>query len=220
MKLIINKKIGLSGIYQIKNLKNNKFYYGQSNNIPRRYRQHLNDLVKNKHSNIHLQNAFNIDGTDNFIMNVIKYEIKNLNKFEQMLLDSFVGKSNCYNLSKNADTPPSFIGKKHTEEWKKIMAERIKGERHPMFGKRGILSPTFNRKHTSKEKEKMKYAHKNIKSVGQFSKTGELINIYKSIREAERETNIQSSAISLCCRKIKRFKSAGNYLWQYREDFA
>lgn len=47
------------GIYQIKNKINGKVYIGQSINIEKRLKRHLNDLRKLKHRNQHLQNAFN-----------------------------------------------------------------------------------------------------------------------------------------------------------------
>lgn len=55
--------------------------------------------------------------------------------------------------------------------------------------------------------------YKNLKSVVQLDKNGKIINTFKSIREAERMTGIDSSGIAKCC-KGKR-KIAGGYCWRY-----
>lgn len=47
------------GIYKIYNTLTSKIYIGQSINIERRLKAHLNSLNKNKHYNKHLQNSFN-----------------------------------------------------------------------------------------------------------------------------------------------------------------
>ncbi|MFW6122530.1 MAG: GIY-YIG nuclease family protein [Petrotogales bacterium] len=56
-RILMSEKI--SGIYNIICLPNQKVYIGSSNNIYRRYYLHLYELRKNKHTNIHLQRAFN-----------------------------------------------------------------------------------------------------------------------------------------------------------------
>lgn len=53
------------------------------------------------------------------------------------------------------------------------------------------------------------------KPVLQFTKDGELINEYYSVREASRQTGIFSGSICNCCNG--KSKSAGNYTWKYKE---
>jgi group I intron endonuclease len=48
----------VSGVYAISNSINNKIYIGASTNIYKRWIQHKSNLVHNRHSNKHLQNAF------------------------------------------------------------------------------------------------------------------------------------------------------------------
>ena len=50
------------GIYQILNIINNKRYIGSSSNLIKRNNRHLDELIKNKHCNLHLQNSFNKHG--------------------------------------------------------------------------------------------------------------------------------------------------------------
>lgn len=62
----------MMGIYSIKNKINGKIYIGQTQDIDKRWNQHINNLNKNKHINIYLQNAWNKYGQDNFDFNVIE----------------------------------------------------------------------------------------------------------------------------------------------------
>lgn len=52
------------------------------------------------------------------------------------------------------------------------------------------------------------------KSVNQYTLEGGLLNTYKSVCEASRQTGIDQSSISSCCLG-KRYKSAGGYIWKY-----
>ena len=62
----------ICGIYKITNLKNHKIYIGSSNNIMRRWYEHLRDLKNQKHCNSHLQNAWNKYGENNFLFEIIE----------------------------------------------------------------------------------------------------------------------------------------------------
>jgi len=55
------------GIYIIQNNINNHIYIGSSINIKKRFNSHLNLLNTNKHSNSHLQSAWNKYGKENFV---------------------------------------------------------------------------------------------------------------------------------------------------------
>lgn len=55
------------GIYIIQNNVNNHIYIGSSSNVTKRFNSHLNLLNKNKHSNLHLQAAWNKYGKENFV---------------------------------------------------------------------------------------------------------------------------------------------------------
>lgn len=56
---------------------------------------------------------------------------------------------------------------------------------------------------------------KKRKKVGQYDKDNNLLNIYESIMEASKKTNIDRSHISACCKGKKKYKSAGGYIWRY-----
>jgi group I intron endonuclease len=80
-----------SGIYIIKNIKDEKVYVGSAVDLPKRYIAHLHMLENNIHSNIHLQRAVNLHGIDSFIfvvLEIIENEKFLLNR-EQFYLDSY-----------------------------------------------------------------------------------------------------------------------------------
>lgn len=60
-----------SGIYQIKNIINNKIYIGRAINVFDRLKKHYSDLIQNKHFNEHLQRSFNKYKSNNFEYSII-----------------------------------------------------------------------------------------------------------------------------------------------------
>lgn len=62
----------ISGIYKIVNLVNGHVYIGESYHCLQRKRQHLRELKKNRHSNSHLQRAWNKYGKENFKFIIIE----------------------------------------------------------------------------------------------------------------------------------------------------
>lgn len=100
------------GIYQIKNIKNNKKYIGQSINIEKRKAQHFSELRNNTHINKHLQHAFNKYGENAFIFEIIKAcKPRYLNRLEKMYIRIYDTYNNGYNQTKGGDNPPVLIGK-------------------------------------------------------------------------------------------------------------
>lgn len=110
--LISKKQYKLAGIYQIRNLINNKIYLGSAYNLYNRYRIHKSTLINNKHDNEHLQRSFNRYGRDNFVFelleivgnltNIYDIEVKYLNKY-------FDYGKNCYNMNEETNPNKSLI---------------------------------------------------------------------------------------------------------------
>lgn len=61
--------------------------------------------------------------------------------------------------------------------------------------------------------DKLLNCPKTSTSVSQYSKEGQFIAEYPSIREASRQTRIRRSHISDCC--CGRIKTSGNFIWKY-----
>jgi len=62
----------LSGVYIIQNKIDNKKYIGETKTLGKRIKTHLQELLDNRHVNIHLQNAVNKYGIENFRFDVIE----------------------------------------------------------------------------------------------------------------------------------------------------
>jgi group I intron endonuclease len=76
-------------IYAIVNTINGKLYVGSSRDVRARWREHLNYLENNKHSNNYLQHSFNKYGRDAFEFHIIQEvnEIEQLITAEQYWID-------------------------------------------------------------------------------------------------------------------------------------
>jgi len=126
------------GIYRIKNLVNNKCYYGSSKNIEKRCLRHKNELNKKTHINCVLQRAWDKYGEDNFLFEVVEECDSNiLLEVEQKYLDTNpdynigIKSSGGDNLSRNPNKDE--IIKKMTNSVKKrydSMTEEEKKEKH------------------------------------------------------------------------------------------
>lgn len=135
-----------SGVYQIRNLRNEKRYLGSAGTrgVERRLREHRNLLLRGRHHSIHLQRAWNKYGSDEFVFEIVEEcRPDQCLEREQYYLDAILF-ANCnddrfkklgYNISRVAQAV--MTGRKHTEETKaKISrAKRGKycGEQHPFF---------------------------------------------------------------------------------------
>lgn len=74
------------GIYAIKCKKENKVYIGQSKQIEKRYREHINKLKRQVHQNHYLQEAFNEFGEENFCCEIL-FELNESEFTRQKLYD-------------------------------------------------------------------------------------------------------------------------------------
>ena len=97
------------GVYFIKNLKTNQVYVGSTpkSSFRRRFKQHLNSLIKGSHENSHLQRSYLKYGSSNFIF-YIKEILEDSSpeevlKVEQHYLEN---EQNLFNKHLNAFYPP------------------------------------------------------------------------------------------------------------------
>lgn len=115
-----------SGIYKIRNKINEKYYIGSSNNIQRRWKQHIYSLNKNIHRNSYLQRSWNKYGKNSFDFIILEDNISvdNLLSREQFHLDK-TKKNLCFNLSYIA-------GKvEMTNDVKQKISKRLTGLKRP-----------------------------------------------------------------------------------------
>jgi group I intron endonuclease len=123
-----------AGIYCIENKINGKKYVGQSINIERRFYLHRRDLNKiHKDSNDFLQNAWNKYGEKNFefyILEECSSEDFNIKEIYYIDFYNTTNRNFGYNIDIGGNNPPSFLGKKHSQETKLKISNASKGNKH------------------------------------------------------------------------------------------
>lgn len=130
IKDFIDFKYNGMGIYIIINMISNKVYIGSTLDFYKRRHRHFKLLTLNKHSNAHLQNAFNKNKGKNFLFKIIEYVDKkeNLIEREQFWIDYYKSADNKYgyNICKIAG---SCMGKITSEETKQKLRDIFSGEK-------------------------------------------------------------------------------------------
>lgn len=120
----------ICGIYKITNTVNNKIYIGSAISTKERWNQHKRKLKLNKHTNKHLQNAWNKYGDDKFTFKVIEYveDKEKLIEREQYWIDNLkvCDRTYGYNININASNR---LGMKHSEESKQKFREIAKNRK-------------------------------------------------------------------------------------------
>lgn len=167
-----------SGVYCLFNKINGKFYIGCSINLNGRLKNYLNNsfLINKKNANQPITKALLKYGTENFSVIILEYIEKdfifdretfwivNLKPYYNILQSG--GSSIGYKHSDNIKLFLSELAKnrKHSEETKLLIANALKGELNPFYGK----------------------SH-NIESINKIiaSKSSALIYIYNSIKELQ-----------------------------------
>lgn len=91
------------------------------------------------------------------------------------------------------------LGKKReprTAEWKKQRSEAMKGKSNPMYGK-----------NTNNHETRV---------VLQYTLDGKFVREWPSIKSAYLGTGIRH--IGECCNKTRHYKTAGNYIWRFKNE--
>ena len=165
------------GVYKISNVLSDRYYIGYSKNINRRFCVHRYKLKNSCHDNIFLQRAYNLDGEDKFIYEIIHRcnTEKEAKEIELQYLTDLSIRDKLYNLNYNnsggdlltnhpdKESIRDKIMKSYTETMSKMSSEERKqkygkiGERNGMYGKthteeaRKILSEIKKNKNTGEE---------------------------------------------------------------------
>lgn len=163
MQKISRNSLTFCGIYMLINLVNGKRYIGSSINVAQRLWEHRSTLRHNKHSNAHLQKAWNKYGEGAFEYQILE-KCQEDDRFEREQF--YVNTLNPeYNICKDVvQNPPvsEETRKKHSETRKKLMAE-------------GKIPITNN------------------KPVYVYYKDGSFVGYWESVRQAAKALNIHYS---------------------------
>lgn len=158
-----------SGIYFIFNVVNGRLYVGSSVNLKKRMQRHISTLIKRKHYNTHLQNAWDKYGMDSFIFIAVEYTlIENLIEREQFWLEQFDFEKQLYNICPTAE---SRLGRLQTQETKNKISEAVKKVKSKSRRKRRIPEETrkylselrTGRRHSEEAKRKISEKNKGSK---------------------------------------------------------
>jgi group I intron endonuclease len=204
------------GIYLITNKLNNKVYVGSSQDINRRFYLHKFYLDKNNHTNLHLQNAWNEYGKDNFTFSILEEIIDSsllLQKEKEYILEyCSTDREFGYNICE--DTLAPMRGRKHNEVSKEKMIKSKIGDKNSFYGKhhtdetKAILREQMKgRKLSASHKEKvLKSGYQNGESNLNAKLTIEIVNQirdeyskretkYGFFKEIAERYNIHSSTV-------------------------
>lgn len=190
-------KINTCGIYKIVNKVTEQCYVGQSQRMEKRLKEHFRLLRWNKHTNQHLQNAYNKYGAENFY-GAIEVECSNLEELD-LLEEAFLKKEawftepTVYNIADFAKAP--MRGKTHSEEAK----ERIRlGRRATTFD---FQSAEYR---DTLSKAQMARFHGDPKFVAKIKFVVE--NDHMSYAERARQLGADTSAVRRLAIKYKHLK--------------
>ena len=110
--------VGISSIYAIINIVNDKHYVGQTIDNDKRFKEHIKTLNGNYHCNKYLQRSWIVYGDDSFIFVILeKCPQELLNQREQYWIDTLKPE---YNM---APVAGSMLNYRHTEEARANMSK-------------------------------------------------------------------------------------------------
>lgn len=198
------------GIYCIENLANNKRYFGQSVDIVNRLSKHRTTLRDNRHSNEHLQSAYNKYGHDNFKFYIVEEcDASMLDERERYYIALYQTNDREYGYNiepggnKNKTLPDETkekirmanLGKKPSDETKRKMSASLKGRKLSAEQKKLLRDLHTGLCHTPETKAKISQVQK----IPVYC--AELNQVFESGKDASMECaayGVYKNGISLC----------------------
>jgi len=145
-------EVGISGIYRIRNILDDKEYWGSAKDFDERWYLHIRDLERNKHHSPKLQHAWNLYGAYHFVFEEMEIvnDLSKLLEREQVWIDA----SECVKLGYNCcPVAGSKLGWVTPEETKRKISEAQKGQ----------AAPWAKYKRSDETKERMSIAQRSYK---------------------------------------------------------
>lgn len=199
--------VGQVGIYKITNTQNGKVYIGKSLLLKYRFKKHLWSLKKQKHSNKHLQAAWNKYG-DVFWFDILELCGKDkVNEREKFYINKFdsTNPSKGYNKTKGGD------GLLATPEIKAKISKTLMGRTHTEERKRNQSNAQLGKKRSNQHKKAIGVSL--LKPVTQFTKEGGIVNQWDSIKQINELLGYDITCISRCCNNKQ--KTSYGFIWEF-----
>ena len=218
------------GIYKITS-PSGKIYIGQSWDIKKRFTEYKN-LRKGSIGPL-IYKSLSKYGFENHILEIIHYlpdstTQEKLNKHETFYIQQY--KDQGFKMLNVTLGGAGIFGYKHTKETIEKMKINNSGKSNPNYGKglfgkkngnygKGCFAEA-NGIHGTKRPKKVidAVAKANSKIVLQFDLSENLIKEWPSCKEAGRSLNIIGSNISASASPINKVKTAGGFIWKYKEE--
>jgi group I intron endonuclease len=163
-----NQKI--IGVYKISNILSGRYYIGYSTNINRRFTVHRSKLKQKCHDNIFLQRAYNLDGEDKFIYEIIHicHTEEDAKEIELQYLTDLNIREELYNLNFNNSggdlltnhPDKEKIREKIINSFKETLNNMTTEERNKKYGRIGEKNGMFGKTHTEEVRKKLSEIHK------------------------------------------------------------
>lgn len=210
-------KMNKIGVYQIKNLVNNKIYIGSTTqSFIKRLSVHLNHLYKGTHHSIILQRAWDKYGEENFEFSILELCKNNsiVLEREQYWLDKLkpYNRNIGYNILTKSNNSQGY---RHTEETL-ILIGQLSKSRDNSKAVESMRLKNLGSKKDEAHSTRMSKLHS--KSVIQLSLNGIFIQEWDSGTLACKNLGLKNQTnISKCCKG--KCKSYGGFMWVYKEDY-
>lgn len=234
-------RTNLSGVYAIINNSHQKVYIGSARHISKRLNLHRHELIRNCHSNRHLQRSFN-KCPESLCVEIIEefpsFDKDRLLSREQFWMDFYRSweRHTGYNISPTAE---SCAGIKHPPEYGQNISARQKGkkmspERYAIHMARRVpskykprtpeqveamrqvrLGSKMPKSACLKISEALKANPYQAKPVHQFTLSGEFIKTFRTAKDAETELGKRLN-IAEVCKGLRRY--SGGFFWSYAKE--
>ena len=212
-------------IYLITNTITGHQYVGQTGlTIEKRWKRHCDCVRRNEHPDLPLYKAIKKYGIENFIVSQIE-ECDNslLNEREIYWIKYYDTYYNGYNATIGGEFVRKYDGQeivdlflsgKSRKEVAEIIGCSIQAVSYNLNAR---LDKEYLLKRQYEQQAKtLSKTSPNKRAIAQFDMNNQLIAIYESAKEAERQTGIDHSQIAAVCRGKRRHTH--NYIWKYLED--
>jgi len=176
-----NQKI--IGVYKISNTLSGRYYIGYSTNINKRFTVHRSKLKQNCHDNIFLQRAYNLDGEDKFIYEIIHIcdTEEEAKEIELQYLTDLTIRNIIYNLNFNNSggdllthhPDKEKIRVKILNSCKETLNKMTPEERSQKYGKFGDKNGMYGKTHTEEVRKTISEINKGRVSVNKGKKASE-----------------------------------------------